>query len=124
MKAIWIEAEGRGTWVQGQWVAGRLWVHLNGETRVLEPEVKTYGQGKSGQAKADIAAPMPGKVTKLLVKDGEAVSVGQVLAVMEAMKMEYSLKAEQAGTVKTVECKVGDQVALGKVLVRIEPEKT
>lgn len=119
---FWIEADGKGQWVDGQWLQGKLWLHMNGETFVAESEAKVFGQGRGAKTKSDIVAPMPGKVTKVLAHDGSMISVGQVLVVMEAMKMEYSLKAEQAGIVKRVDCKVGDQVALGKVLVKIDAD--
>lgn len=116
-----LEVNGESRWVEGQWLQGQLWLHLNGETFVVENETKSYGQGKGGKAKSDIVAPMPGKVTKVLAQNGAAVAAGQVLIVMEAMKMEYSLKAEQAGEIQKVDCRAGDQVALGKVLVKIKP---
>ncbi|MNU08488.1 2-oxoglutarate carboxylase large subunit [compost metagenome] len=64
---------------------------------------------------------MPGKVTKLLLGVGSAVQAGQAVLVMEAMKMEYTLKSEIAGTIETIECAAGDQVVLGKTLVKIKP---
>ncbi|MBX3016501.1 MAG: biotin/lipoyl-binding protein [Bdellovibrionaceae bacterium] len=117
-----LEVNGQSRWVDGQWLQGQLWIHLNGETFIVESETKNFGQGKGGKAKSDIVAPMPGKVTKVLAQDGAKVAEGQVLIVMEAMKMEYSLKAEQAGTVQKVDCKVGDQVVLGKILVKVNPD--
>lgn len=116
-----LEVDGQSRWVEGQWLQGQLWLHLNGETFIVESETKNFGQGKGGKTKSDIVSPMPGKVTKVLAQDGAQVEVGQILIVMEAMKMEYSLKAEQAGTVQKIDCKVGDQVALGKVLVKVKP---
>lgn len=115
----WIEVAGKGQWMTGQWIQGKLWIHAEGQTFVAETETKSYGKGKSTKAKADIHALMPGKVTKVLAVVGTAVTVGQVLVVMEAMKMEYSLKAETAGIVKKIHCQVGDQVPLGKILVSV-----
>lgn len=116
-----LEVNGKSRWVEGQWLQGELWLHLDGETFIVESETKSFGQGKAGAAKSDIVAPMPGKVTKVFAQDGSSVAAGQVLVVMEAMKMEYSLKAELAGTVAKVDCAVGDQVSLGKTLVKIKP---
>lgn len=121
---VWIEADGAGEWVEGKWLRGELWVHFRGETRKLESSAKDFGGGQSGRAKEDVASPMPGKVTKVLCKAGQKVSVGDVLVVMEAMKMEYSLKSDVAGEVQKLECQAGDQVSLGKVLVRIKAQKT
>jgi 3-methylcrotonyl-CoA carboxylase alpha subunit/acetyl-CoA/propionyl-CoA carboxylase biotin carboxyl carrier protein len=59
---------------------------------------------------------MPGTVLELRVAEGDAVAEGQVLGMMEAMKMELSLKAPFAGTVTAVEVDAGHQVALGATL--------
>ena len=66
---------------------------------------------------------MPGKVTKILVNTDQEISKGQAVLVMEAMKMEYTLKAEIAGKIGQIECQVGDQVVLGKLLVKIAMAK-
>jgi biotin carboxyl carrier protein len=60
---------------------------------------------------------MPGTIVSLEVAEGEAVTEGQVLVVMEAMKMEHSLRAPYAGVVTAVRAETGDQVAAGRVLV-------
>jgi 3-methylcrotonyl-CoA carboxylase alpha subunit len=63
---------------------------------------------------------MPGKVISLLVAAGTAVTKGQPLAVMEAMKMEHTLAAPRDGTVAELLYAVGDQVAEGAELLRLE----
>ena len=65
-------------------------------------------------------SPVAGKVTQVLVAAGDAVSPGQQLACVEAMKMEMWLCAEAAGTVKAVHAKAGDQVESGALLLEIE----
>ena len=62
-------------------------------------------------------APMPGKVVKVLVKDGEAVKSGQTLLVLEAMKMEQTTRSPADGTVKKVMVREGDQVTAGQILI-------
>ena len=107
-----------------QMVKGQLWVHFEGRTFVYEnPTQKKFGAKGAGRAKSgDVLSPMPGKVTKLLKQVGDKVAAGDVVLVMEAMKMEYTLKADVGGEISNLACKVGDQVALGKLLVQIKEE--
>ena len=69
------------------------------------------------QGAVKVNAPMPGKILKVNVNAGAAVKKGDLLLVLEAMKMENEICAPQDGTVATVECAAGDSVESGKVLV-------
>lgn len=69
------------------------------------------------QGAVKVNAPMPGKILKVNVNAGAVVKKGDVLLVLEAMKMENEICAPQDGTVATVECAAGDSVESGKVLV-------
>jgi propionyl-CoA carboxylase alpha chain len=62
-------------------------------------------------------APMPGRVLRVDVSEGDAVKEGQILLVLEAMKMEHSLRAPHDGTVAAVKCSAGEQVDADAVLV-------
>ena len=74
----------------------------------------------AGGAAADLTAPMPGTVIKVLVAEGDEVAEGQTVVVMEAMKMETEIKAEKAGRVAQIVAAQGAVVAAGDVLVKIE----
>ena len=74
-----------------------------------------------GLAAAEITAPMPGKVLKVLVHDGDIVEAGQPLVVIEAMKMQTTLAAESAATVKHVRVQEGQTVDHGAVLIELSP---
>jgi biotin carboxyl carrier protein len=63
---------------------------------------------------------MPGKVIRVEFSVGDVVSEGAVLVVMEAMKMEHTLRSPHAGNVTQVSCVPGDQVESGAVLVVVE----
>lgn len=69
-----------------------------------------------------LMAPMPGQVLAIRVEAKERVSKGQELVVVEAMKMEHSIKAPFDGVVKAVLCAVGESVSKGKVLVDLETD--
>jgi biotin carboxyl carrier protein len=74
-----------------------------------------------GLAASEITAPMPGKVLKVLVRDGDLVEAGQALVVMEAMKMETTLAAESAAIVKHVRVEEGQTLDHGAVLIELSP---
>ena len=67
-----------------------------------------------------LSAPMPGKVVSFAVQAGDAVKAGQVLAIMEAMKMEHTIAAPADGVVAELLYAPGDQVAEGAALLRLE----
>ena len=66
-----------------------------------------------------LEAPMPGMVMKYAVKEGDSVKEGDVVMVLEAMKMENSILAPVSGTVKQICCKEGSSVQKGDVLAVI-----
>jgi acetyl-CoA/propionyl-CoA carboxylase biotin carboxyl carrier protein len=67
-----------------------------------------------------VTAIMPGKIIRLLVAEGDAVAEGDVICILEAMKMENELKAPRAGTVTTLYVEPGQDVESGAVLAEIE----
>ena len=67
-----------------------------------------------------LSAPMPGKVLEVLVSEGQSVTKGDALLVLEAMKMEHRILSPQDGIVKSILYKAGDQVTGGVDLLAIE----
>ena len=67
-----------------------------------------------------LICPMPGLLVSLHVKEGDQVEAGQPLAVVEAMKMENILRAEKSGTVKTVNAKAGESLAVDAIILEME----
>ncbi len=92
----------------------------------VDGEVFTFdarpGDAKPQRSKAIadiVAAPMPAKVTGILVKPGETVSRGELLITLEAMKMELPLHAPRDGTVASISCRVGELVQPGVRLLEL-----
>jgi acetyl-CoA/propionyl-CoA carboxylase, biotin carboxylase, biotin carboxyl carrier protein len=99
---------------------GETWVAAGPEAfafRVIEPVV----EGNATAAQGTLEAPMPGTVLELRVAPGESVVEGQVLVVIESMKMEMSLTAPVETTVIDVLVAAGDGVKQGQSLVELEP---
>nr|WP_288356830.1 acetyl/propionyl/methylcrotonyl-CoA carboxylase subunit alpha [uncultured Pseudomonas sp.] len=69
-----------------------------------------------------LSAPMNGSIVRVLVAPGQTVEAGAALVVLEAMKMEHSIRAPQSGTVKAVYCAEGELIAEGSVLVELEAQ--
>jgi 3-methylcrotonyl-CoA carboxylase alpha subunit len=78
-----------------------------------------YSASKSGGGDR-VTAPMPGRIVLTRVQAGDAVVEGQELAIMEAMKMEITLRAPRAGTVAAVQAQAGEFVEADAVLIRLE----
>lgn len=95
-----------------------VWVHARGETYRVEAVLARRGASAS-EAEHELVAPMPGKVTKVLVAEGQDVVKGAPLLVLEAMKMEHSIRAPRDGKVARVFRKTGEMVAMGEKLVEL-----
>lgn len=84
------------------------------------PVAPTTASVQASSANA-VVAPLAGTVARVLVEEGQEIEAGEVLCVLEAMKMETEITATSAGTVAGIPVSVGDAVTGGQVLVRIGP---
>ena len=97
-----------------------LTLTLDGRRRTLVLEDGRFAARGEEEDSGLFTAPMPGKVTKLLVAPGDRVTKGQPLAVLEAMKMESRFEAPRDGLVTAVHVREGDQVEEGAVLLDLQ----
>ena len=96
--------------------------HVNGpEGQSSLRELPRFPGGEAALGEGALIAPMPGKVIKLAAAEGEEVGAGDVVVVLEAMKMEHELLAPAPGTLSDLRVAEGDQVEAGAPLAVIEP---
>lgn len=99
----------------------KRWVTIRGQTFVL---TKSSGARKSGgghqHAAGELTAPMPGQIRAVNVSEEDAVTEGQTLMVLEAMKMEIRIQAPMDGVVKSLAVKQGQTVEREQVLIEID----
>jgi len=99
----------------------KRWVTIHGQTFVL---TRSSGARKGGHghhhAVGELTAPMPGQVRAVNVGEGDTVTKGQTLLVLEAMKMEIRIQAPQDGTVKKLLVQQGQTVEREQGLIEIE----
>ena len=124
----------------------QIWFHLNGRIFVLDKHIKdetpdpssahqrteqisgqsssqttgqTTGQTEKHTGESFVVSPMPGQVVKVLAQPGMKVKENQTLVILSSMKMEYILKSEKNGVIKSVKTKEGETVLNNQVLVEI-----
>jgi len=81
---------------------------------------KNSGGGSSTDAQTSLKSQIPGKVVSIGVSEGDSVKKGDVICVLESMKMQVSIKAHKDGTVGKIKIKAGGSVAKNDVLAEIE----
>ncbi len=115
-----LEVDGVRRTYQVSTVAGTTWVDSElGATALVE--VERYPEPGSGHAAGALVAPMPGTVVRVEVEAGSSVAAGQVLVVLEAMKMEHAVRAPLDGVVERVAVTAGQQVESEALLAVVEP---
>ena len=87
--------------------------------KVEDPKAKAKEKEAiaAGAGEHSIDAPMPGKIVKVLVEEGQSIKAGDVLLVLEAMKMQNEITADADGTVKAVNVEAGQNVKVKESLV-------
>ncbi len=113
---------------------GKMVLNLNGRNRPVVLEDTTYvvngeefevSSPKRSRKKSkaldhgQMTSPMPGKILKIIAKVGQEVVAGDPILVMEAMKMEHTIKASKSGKIEKIHFKEGDQVSGGVELVKL-----
>lgn len=105
-----------------------IYFELNGQPREIVIQDMTVETDVSSRMKADpsdrghIGATMPGTVLKVVVGEGASVKKGEQLLITEAMKMETTVQAPYAGTVKSIHVSAGDGISTGDLLIVMEKE--
>lgn len=98
----------------------KRWVTVNGQTFVLTKSSGARRRGTGHDHASELAAPMPGQVRSVNVSEGEVVTKGQTLLVIEAMKMEIRIQASRDGVIKKLFVSQGQTVEREQILVEIE----
>jgi biotin carboxyl carrier protein len=109
---------GRLAWTAGS--AGTQWVFLDGEVFTFTVDTRGAVRRRQG-AHGSLAAPMPATVRQVAVALGAVVRQGDVLVVLEAMKMELPVRAPADGTVTAIKCRAGELVQAGEELIELTP---
>jgi 3-methylcrotonyl-CoA carboxylase alpha subunit len=105
-------------------VGRELHLWLDGEVYYFsEAAARGSELAESAAASGEVRAPMPGRVVQVPARAGARVAAGDLLAVIESMKVQYNLTAPAAATVTEVLGEPGRMVELDAVLVRLEPEE-
>jgi len=99
------------------------WLIHNSDGEIELQEMPRFPQLHLTALSGGLTAPMPGKVLAISTSEGDAVSQGQVLLVLEAMKMEHQISAPRDGTVISINVSEGDQVANSELLIELAEEE-
>ncbi len=127
MKNLILSVDGHEQNIVAEVIEKKLWFKINSQVfayDLVDLSDKGYSKKKSATKAPDkITAPMPGKITKIFVAENQHVNKGEALLVMEAMKMEYTLKADAEAKLEKLYTEVGQQVSLGQLLIQLKEIK-
>jgi biotin carboxyl carrier protein len=117
LKRVAVDGKNINIWKTSEWTSFA-------DTLVKVRSTRSEGRNKSGSGdQGGMVSPMPGKILKVMVSVGDEVSAGQGLLVMEAMKMEHTIKADTDGVVERIECEEGGLVDGGVELVSLSKKE-
>jgi len=118
------ESDDRQTRVHWVKEGRRIWLHLDGRTFVMEKTAANAGATGAGRSTESILrAPMPGNLRELLVAEGDQVEQGQLLMLLEAMKMEIRIQAPYAAKVLRIALQPGASVEKDQILVELDGDE-
>jgi 3-methylcrotonyl-CoA carboxylase alpha subunit len=122
-----VEALGNGRFLVGGRLAyaarGRrnTWVFIDGRTYVIDSAANDgSARAHSTDEQMALSAPMPATVVAISVAPGQEVAAGDLLVMLEAMKMELPIRAPRPGRVKALACREGELVQPGMLLVQLD----
>lgn len=110
----------RNTRVWAIAVGETRWVFVDGRVFTFEPERAAVRRGGSRARQGPLTAPMPATVRAIHVAPGDTIARGDVVLVLEAMKMELPVRAGAGGRIRAVLCREGDLVQPHQALVELE----
>ena len=114
-------SQGSRQWlVYGVATRDERWVFFEGRVYVIDVAPPSRRKARHGHDDAALASPMPATVVLINVQPGQQVERGDLLVMLEAMKMELPIKAPRAGRVTTLSCKPGELVQPGVPLLELE----
>ncbi|OQX55351.1 MAG: hypothetical protein B5M54_02780 [Candidatus Aminicenantes bacterium 4484_214] len=101
---------------------GKYTVYLNGLCREFKKETspRLLESGRFSTSKKDVITSMPGKIVKVLIKEGDLVNEGQPVLILEAMKMQNAIKSPKKGKIIRLAPQAGDSVEAGSLLFSVE----
>ncbi len=102
--------------------ATSYFVYLNGQSYKIEKKsaLQILGLKAGKQKKVNVQTSMPGRIVKVLMKEGDRVEEGQAVLILEAMKMQNEIKSPQSGRLTKIGPKPGDSVETGALLFTVE----
>jgi 3-methylcrotonyl-CoA carboxylase alpha subunit len=113
--------DGTRQWLAYGVAAGdERWVFLDGGVYVIDAAPAVRRKARHGHDETALASPMPATVVMINVEPGQQVAQGDLLLMLEAMKMELPIKAPRHGRITAINCRQGELVQPGVALVELE----